>query len=153
MIEGMTMLFHKILGQIFWTSSLFAFVGHDLSHSVKGQWDVRVRRMHTKWRACARGLINRVSEVQDQLRCAKKRPAQDVPLVAAACSLTAARSRLKALSAAPWKPDWPAPWSWRRPNWRRMGERNCLAARVVNMVAVYDGEWRVVQLLWLLLNT
>jgi hypothetical protein len=34
-----------------------------------------------------------------------------------------------------------------------MGERNCLAARVVNMVAVYDGEWRVesdLQLLWLL---
>jgi hypothetical protein len=32
-----------------------------------------------------------------------------------------------------------------------MGERNCLAARVVNMFAVYDGEWRVesgLQLLW-----
>lgn len=67
------------------------------------------------------------------------------PLVAAAWSLTAARSRLKALSAAPWKPDCPAPWSWRRPSWRRMGERNCLAARVVNMVAgVLRGEeWRV----------
>lgn len=112
--------------------------------------------MHTRWRACARGLLYVGSaRIRGQLTRARKRQDQNIPLVAAAWSLTAARSRLKALSAAPWKPDWPAPWSWRRPSWRRMGERNCLAARVVNMIAdiMVSGEWRAIQLtVWLLLH-
>lgn len=74
-----------------------------------------------------------------------------VPEVAAAWSLTAARSRLKALSAAPWSPD--SVESWRRPNWRGTEDRNCVAARLANIVCFggigYDGlsKWYTALLL------
>jgi len=61
-----------------------------------------------------------------------------VPLVAAACSFTAALSRLNALSAGPERPELGAlVVAERRPTWRKTAVRACVRARrAANIVAM-----------------